>query len=120
VTYDRPTITREGLQNPVGGCGLRPDGFHVCYGNLILPRSGQNESVSDHNRKDMVQKRQIRSGVGRRYAKPAIFGRRGRIDESRVIAATITLESSCMVETSRWSKAQGVEESTSKTPKVRR
>jgi len=40
--------------------------------------------------------------------------------EMREMAATIMLESSCMVATSRSSKAPGVDESTSKTPKVRR
>jgi len=33
------------------------------------------------------------------------FCRSGRIEERRVIAATITLESNCIVATSRWSNA---------------
>src|SRR6185437_9711899 len=40
--------------------------------------------------------------------------------EIREIAATIMLDSSCMVATSRSSKAPGDEERTSKTPRVRR
>ena len=40
--------------------------------------------------------------------------------EMREMAATIMLESSCMVATSRSSKAPGEEDKTSKTPRVRR
>src|ERR1700739_1448065 len=58
---NRFTAARNRLQDLVGSCDLRPKGFHVCDGNLILPRSQQKESVSNHNRKGIGPPREENS-----------------------------------------------------------
>ena len=58
------------------------------------------------------------------YARSNLCGQvrmdEGARRERRVIAATIMLESNCMVETSFWLKALGAAESTSKIPRLLR
>ena len=92
----------DSLPNTIGYGAMGPEGLHWGIGPLILPGSPQKESYSSAPTRTRRKKGVGQSRTGSRDEPQARHFRcKGRMHDRRVMAATITLESNCMVATSR-------------------